>query len=83
MTEADIQQHLAGRRACVARYLEHPERYQVCGNCRSVSPVGYGHCPFCGHYRFDYSVSRVISTALSIGSRPFSIYAGVVPRLRV
>ncbi len=81
MTEDVRQYHLAIRRAKMEAFIANPESYKVCCLCRSISLECGGLCPVCGAYRFTSDRETVIETAKIIGSNPFPLTAGVVPRI--
>ena len=83
MDEAALQEHAAYRKARADRYIANPDGYKVCCQCLSISPASAGTCPFCGAWRFDSSRDCVEAVAFVIGTNPFPVNAGTVPRLPV
>ncbi len=47
----------------------HADRYKVCEGCESIVAARVVDCPNCHGYRFDDAAERVITQALSLGSR--------------
>jgi hypothetical protein len=80
MTPKAKQQCQDHRRHQADYILAEPHLYKVCDQCRSISYITYGLCPICHCYRWDSSPEFVITTANIIGSTPFPLTAGTVPR---
>lgn len=82
MTEAEQQRHLAIRTARSAGILSDIANHKVCEVCRSISKLSAAVCPICHAYQWDCNPDSVRETAGIIGSTPFPITAGTVPRLK-
>jgi hypothetical protein len=74
------QRCLEHRRQQADAVLAEPHLYKVCDQCRSISFRTCGLCPICHGYRWDESREALIETAKTIGTTPFPLTAGTVPK---
>ena len=80
MTPEAQHQWQALRRRQAHAALAKLHLYKVCDQCRSISFKTCGLCPICHGYRWDESRETLIETANIIGTTPFPLTAGTVPR---
>lgn len=82
MTGDKQLEHLAFRQELAHIHISYPAYFKVCNQCRSISFKEVGLCKICGSYSFNESPEEVTETAKLMGSTPFPVTAGVVPRLK-
>ena len=80
MNETDQNVHLNHRRNQAAAIKAEPHLYKVCDQCRSISYRTCNLCPVCHGYRWVLDEQWLLDTANIVGSTPFPLTAGVVPR---
>jgi hypothetical protein len=80
MTPEAQHQWQALRRRPADAALAKLRLYKVCDQCRSISFRTCGLCPICHGYRWDESREGLIETAKIIGTTPFPLTAGTVPK---
>lgn len=80
MNDDTLKQHLARRQDKAKSFVDAPENYKVCDQCRSISLSAAPKCHVCGAYRFIFDPTIVTETAKIIGSTPFPATSGTVPR---
>ncbi len=57
------------RAEAAAKIAADPGKYKVCEGCDSIVGRGTRLCPNCHSFRFDSSISRVITQAEFLGKR--------------
>jgi hypothetical protein len=80
VTQAEQIKHLAARQKRAEQIIVEADRFKVCDQCRSISFKQASTCSVCGAYRFLEDPTVVSGTAREMGSNPFPITAGTVPR---
>jgi hypothetical protein len=81
MTDSEKQVHLNNRRRRMEAILANIQGFKVCETCRSISKKEVGLCCICHAYRWEESPDYIKEIAEIIGSTPFPLTAGTVPRL--
>ncbi len=81
MTDTEKARHLACRQKRAEQIIVELEKFKVCGQCRSISYKHAATCVVCGAYRFNEAPEAVRRTARKMGSNPFPVTSGIVPRI--
>ncbi len=81
MNTIEQNKHLAARQKRAEQIIVEVDRFKVCDQCRSISYKHVSTCSVCGAYRFTEEAETVRATAKEMGSNPFPVTAGTVPRL--
>jgi hypothetical protein len=80
VTEEALQYNLAERQRRMRMFQQKPENYKICEQCNSVVWIKSKVCQVCACYRFDETREGVLRIAAILGTNPFPLTAGVVPR---
>ncbi len=81
MTAREQARHLAVRQKRAEQIIVEIDRFKVCDQCQSISYKHVASCSVCGAYRFNEEPDTVRDTAKRMGSNPFPVTSGTVPRI--
>jgi len=83
VTKREEKRHLTLRQQKAEKIIDKVLQFKVCEQCLSISFRRAPTCSVCGAYRFDERPGTVRETARKMGTIPFPLTSGTVPRIRI